>query len=109
MGPGPLVQKPGPRLPARRRVGTAQAGEESGRDGAHARCDGEMLLVSPAHRAGEDCAEGQGRPFGGYQTQGIGRNSSADGVPAGVSGRGDCVWRRFGCGEPRLQTQGAGA
>ena len=82
------------RRPAGRREGTMhrtwhrKMAQESGRDGAHARRDGEMHVLRPAHRAGEDRAEGQGRRLG--RRAGAGRHHQ-DRLPAGVSGRGDRV------------------
>src|SRR6266478_6294417 len=87
-------------------MGFAQDDQEPGRDGADARGDGEVHVLRPADRTGEDRGEGEGRS--------VGRCGSADrqlhdGVRTGVSGGGDCFWEPERPGEPRIEAEEAGA
>ncbi len=105
-----LVQKSGIQRHARGgRMGFDQDGQEPGRDGADARCDGEMLLLRPAHPAGGNRAEGQGRVIGRRAVERIGRHDSQNRMPAGVSGGRDCVRRHQRPGQHGFKMEGAAA
>ena len=64
------------------RMGLAEDGQEPGRDRAHARRHGEMHLLLPAHRAGQDRAEDQGRRLG--RRRGSERHASPPPAPRPV-------------------------
>ncbi len=88
-----LVEKSQQRDARRGRMGLDQDGQESRRHRAHARRDGEMHLLHAAHRAGEDCAEGEGRRVRQCASDSSCREHSEDRVSAGLSRAGDCFWR----------------
>ena len=79
------------------------------RDGANARRDGKMHLLHPAHPAGGNHAEGQGRCVRRHPPEGIRRHDSENGVPAGVSGGRDCVRRHQRSGQRGFKMEGAAA
>ncbi len=75
----------------------------------YARRDGKMHVLHATHRAGEDRAKGQGGRVQRRAFEGIGRHDSENGVPAGVSGAGDCFWRRERSEQQRFKIEGVAA
>ena len=98
-----------PRRPAHLQGLAAErdAAEESQRDRAHARRDGEMHLLRPAHRGGEDRAVAQVEPV----RRGLRRHRAADRrlqgrLPAGLPGGRDHLRQPERSGQPGLHRQG---